>query len=143
MKHVRKDGRRIRVAQKFPHSSSCPACRQEKLCTKCGADALLVVNCLCTMTEEEDFAICSLTLHQVATMVSVSGDETIAYEKGDGWWTGYSRLDGNTAWALMRAGMITTNHSITGGGVTYYKLTRLGRLATIKDYNHRKELGVA
>jgi hypothetical protein len=149
------DGRHIGVAEKFPHSSFCIPCNKEKLCTGCGVDAV-DLNCLCTMTLAEKVAVCSLTKHQVAILVSVCDeprdtsfqgvheirDETIAYEKGNGWWAGYSGIDGRTAHALIRAGMITTDHSITNSVTEYYKLTRLGRLAAIKDYEYRKELGV-
>ena len=154
-KHTRLDGRHIGVAEKFPHSSFCIPCNKEKLCTGCGVDAL-TLNCLCTMTLAEKVAVCSLTKHQTATLVAVSDpprtlatrgvhetrDETIVYEKGSGWYAGYSCLDGQTAHALIRAGMITTDNSITNSVTEYYKLTRLGRLATIKDYEYRKELGV-
>ncbi len=102
-----------------------------------------------------DDAISTLTPHQLATLVSVAEDprdtsfqgvreirdENIAYEKGNGWWAGYSSLDGQTAHALIRAGMITWDE-ISGVEIEYYKLTSLGKLAVERDRKYREELGV-
>ena len=69
-----------------------------------------------------------LTDHRRLVLAIMAGEpDAVVYDKGAGWDCGYSKLDGNTAWWLIRAGLVTTDRE--DEDLWYLKITEAGQAA--------------
>lgn len=70
-----------------------------------------------------------MTAHQYRVLETVHDDDNaLVYERGSGWWCGCERLDGKTAWVLIRAMLVTTTED-SSIDPWYLKITDHGERA--------------